>query len=139
MDAVSTVTVLADHERSVDGRIDGAGRALIAPADLPSVLGWTLQPEGLCHGDLCVPVRDRAALEVDGELDLCAIGIVLDRPVLVDADAAVVAFGAPRADRRRALREHAAPPFTLPDLEGNARSLAEWHTKRKLLIAFASW
>ena len=34
--------------------------------------GWTLKPEGLCRGEMCVPVRDRAALgDADG-IDLAA-------------------------------------------------------------------
>ncbi len=137
--AATTFAVLAEDERSVEGRLDADGRALIALDDLPAALGWELRPEGLCRGDVCVPVRDRTGLEVDGAVDLVAVGAALDRPVVVDAEAGVVAFGAHRAERRRGVAEHEAPPFTLPDLEGNPRSLAEWHTKRKLLIAFASW
>ena len=41
--------------------------------------------------------------------------------------------------RRRALTELEAPPFALPDLDGNLHALEEWHSQKKLLVAFASW
>ena len=40
------------------------------PDDLRVAIGWELKPEGLCRDDVCVPVRDRDALLVDGMVDL---------------------------------------------------------------------
>ena len=41
--------------------------------------------------------------------------------------------------RRCALTELVAPSFELPDLDGNLHTLEEWHDRKKLLVAFASW
>ena len=42
-----------------------------------------------------------------------------------------------RAGARSA--ELVAPSFALPDLDGNLHALEEWHDRKKLLVAFASW
>ncbi len=132
------VTVISDETRSVDANVSG-GRLLIDPAQLPEALGWELQPEGLCGDDVCVPVRDPAELFSGDELDLAAVGAALGRPVVVDADARLAAVALDGEARRRALTELVAPPFTLPDLDGNLHALEEWHDQKKLLVAFASW
>jgi hypothetical protein len=135
---VVEVTVISDETRGVEGSaVDG--RLLIEPAQLPEALGWELKPEGLCRDDVCVPVRAPAELFSGGNLDLAAVGAALGRPVVVDADARVAAVALDGETRRRALTELEAPPFALPDLDGNLHALEEWHSQKKLLVAFASW
>jgi peroxiredoxin len=122
-----------------DGARAGAAGAVTA-ADFEAITGWDLRPEGLCNGDACVPVRDRVALEPSpGTIDLAVAAGMLDRPVVVDADAAVVAVGAARADRRRALLDRQAPAFTLPDLDGAPHTLAELQGRVTVLVTFSSW
>lgn len=130
--------MISDETRWVEGSAV-EGRLLIEPARLPEALGWELKPEGLCRDDVCVPVRDPAELFSGGELDLAAVGAALGRPVVVDADARVAAVALDGETRRRALTELEAPPFALPDLDGNLHALEEWHNQKKLLVAFASW
>jgi hypothetical protein len=131
-------TVVTDETRVVDGAADG-DRLLIDPAALPDALGWELKPEGLCRGNLCVPVRDRDRLLVGDRLDIAAVADALGRAVVVDARAGIAAMALPTEARRQALREHRAPEFTLPDLDGRGHDLDEWRGKKKLLVAFASW
>jgi hypothetical protein len=137
------VTVLADGApggvASVDAEVTD-GRVLVGAAELPEVLGWTLKPEGLCRDEVCVPVWDRALVEVgDGRVDLVGVAAALDRPALVDETSGVVALGAPRADRRAALRGRRVPDIELPDLEGNPQRLEQFFDRRMTLVAFASW
>ena len=132
------ITVITDAVVTVDGDVD-ATRVLIAPSSLPAAIGWELKPEGLCRDDVCVPVRDRGALLAAGALDLSAGAGALGRPFVVDADARVAAMALPSEERHRALRDHVAPPFTLPDLEGTSHSLEEWRDRKKLLFAFSTW
>ncbi len=116
------------------------GPTLIGAADFEAVTGWDLRPEGLCSGEACVPVRDRSALEpFDGSIDLATAATLLDRPVVVDVDAGVVAVGAARGDRRRALVDREAPGFTLPDLDGVPRSLDDLSGRTTVLVTFSSW
>ena len=131
-------TIITDEPRSVDAQVDD-GRVVIDPALLPAAIGWQLKDEGLCRDDICVPVRDRAALFVGDRLDIAAVANALARPVVVDADAAVVAMALPSEERRQALRDHHAPAFTLPDLDGAPHSLEEFRDRKKLLVAFSTW
>jgi hypothetical protein len=136
-----TATVIAADVTAVDARLAG-GRVLVDPATLPATIGWTLKPEGLCRDEACVPVRDRTALLVDGQVDLAAAADALRLPVVVDTvdpEHPYVAIARPAEERRRALRELEAPEFTLPDLHGNPHSLSEWHGRKRLLQAFSSW
>jgi len=138
---MSPVTVIGDNVRTVEARIHG-GRVLVAPESLPTAIGWALKPEGLCRDEVCVPVRDRDALVVDGLVDLAAAAYALRRPAVVDAadpERAYVAIALPAEERRRALRELEAPDITLPDLDGNPHSLSEWGGRKRLLQAFSSW
>jgi len=134
---MTSLTVLSDETREVAASFEG-GTVTVAESDLDQALGWELKPEGLCRQDVCVPVRDRAAMGPPGRLDLAAVAAALDRPFTLDADRGVAALGEPRQARRQTLGGRAAP-FVLPDLDGNLHSLEEWRGRKKLLVAFASW
>lgn len=130
------VTVITDEARAATADVVD-GTVLLDPADLPEAIGWTLEPEGLCQADVCVPVRDRDALFSGERLDLARVADALDRPFLTDDG--IAAMGEPRATRRLATDGLQAPGFTLPDLQGERHSLEEWHGRKKVLVAFASW
>lgn len=132
---MGTVVITDEPHPSTAEVVDG--RLLIAPEDLPGAIDWTLKPEGLCQADVCVPVRDRDALFVDGRLDLALVAEALDRPFLFDEGVAVL--GEPRATRRMTTDGLQAAPFELPDLDGAHHRLEEWRGRKKLLVAFASW
>jgi hypothetical protein len=134
----TTLTVLADDARPVEAELVD-GTAQIAPDDLGAATGWDLKPEGLCQGPVCVPVPDQPRLFRGDRVDLAAVAEALDRPFVLDPEAGVAALGEPRAARRLARESLQAPPFTLPDLDGDLRSLDQWRGRKKLLIAFASW
>jgi hypothetical protein len=132
------VTVITDEAHSIEANVND-GRVLLGPDDLGQALGWELKPEGLCQGDICVPVRDAAALHVDGRLDLAAVATALGRRVVVDAEAGLVALSLPSEQRRRAIDGLQAPAFTLADLDGTDHDLDEWWGQKKLLVAFSTW
>ena|SRR5439155_9080758 len=135
---MTPITIISDKSHAVDARVDG-GRLLIPPDALPQAIGWTLKPEGLCQDDVCVPVRDRAALLVGDDLDLAAIAAVLGRQAVVDAEAGIAVIANDTETRRRALDGLEAPDFALGDLDGATHHLHEWRGTKKLLVAFASW
>jgi hypothetical protein len=134
------VTIIEDETRTVEATVDGDG-VLIEPGRLGDALGWELKAEGLCRGDVCVPVRDPAGLRPAdaGRLDLAAVAAALGRPVVVDAQAGLAAVALPAEQRRQALESLQAPPFALHDLDGVTHQLSEWRGRKKLLVAFASW
>ena len=132
------VTIILDEARTVAATFDG-DRVLVAPDTLPDALGWTLKPEGLCRDDTCVPVRDQSTLFVDGRIDVVAVAGALGRPAVVDTPAGLVAVGLDAEQRRSAVQALVAPPFTLPDLDGNPHELSEWRGQKRMLHAFSSW
>jgi len=132
------VTIISDDVRTVDATVSD-GRILLDPAVLPGALGWELKPEGLCRDDVCVPVRDPRTLFSDDQLDLERVADALGRPVVVDADARLASIALPAEERRRALDSLVAPSFELADLHGGLHRLEEWHGRKRLLVAFASW
>ena len=135
---IESITVITDDVATVEGEVVGT-MVRVAPTTLPAAIGWELKPEGLCRDDVCVPVRNRDRLLVGGDLDLAAVAEALGRRIVIDTDERVAALALPSEERRRALRDHVAPPFALPDLDGALHSLEEWRGRKKLLIAFSSW
>jgi len=117
------------------------GRILIKPDDLKNELGWELKPEGLCKDEICVPVRDRAALLPDSgdSVDLEAFASALGRPLALEVDARIAALGVAASDRASQLATLEAPDFELPDLSGQLHRLSDHRGKKVLLIAYASW
>ena len=111
----------------------------IAPEELERALGWKLKDEGLCRGDVCIPIRDRAGLIDDGAVDLSSFAEVLGRPLVVDVEESAAALGTPASQRSEAMHGLEAPDFTLPDLQGKPHSLSDHRGSKVLLIAHASW
>jgi hypothetical protein len=103
-------------------------------------LGWELKPEGLCRGEVCRPVRDRARLEPEpGSLDLAEVAAALGRPLVVDLDAGAGFLGEAAATRAADLRTRVAPDFDLPDLDGVRHRLSDERGKKVFLVFWASW
>jgi AhpC/TSA family len=122
-----------------DVRYDIAGRAGAVDAEgFARATGWELKPQGLCRGDVCIPVRTNVT-DADGRLVLADVAASMGRPVVADAERGVVAFGTSTADRAAAMASLQAPDFTLPDLDGNSVSLSDFKRRKVLLLAWSSW
>jgi hypothetical protein len=115
------------------------GRIRVPAADVERALGWKLAPEGLCRGDVCVPVRRPAELASAEGLDLEVLAELLGRPLATDPEEGVAVLGAGAAQRRAVLASLEAPDFALPDLAGKLHRLSDQRGKKVLLIAYASW
>ncbi len=115
----------------------------LSPEDVGETLGWKLRDEGLCRGDVCIPVRDRAALvkDIGGDqrIDLTELARILDQPLALDLDEGCVALGTSAGARSRRMESLEAPDFELPDLLGRTHRLSDHRGKKVLLIAHASW
>jgi len=98
--------------------------------------GWTLKPQGLCCGDVCVPLPADARSG-----DLVRVDVVAARagmPLVEDADRGQWALG-PATVSGRALCSAEAPELELPDRDGNPFLLSSLHGRKVLLVAWASW
>ena len=131
---------ILDEGRATDVDAQVSGDAVrLAPAALRDALGWELKPEGLCQGGVCIPVRERAALQHADGVDLAALARTLGRPLALDAAASAAYLGASAAYRGAQLANLAAPDVTLPDLDGTPHAMADFRGRKLLLIAYASW
>jgi transposase len=136
----SELFTLIDGDRvtSLRATLDG-GAVRIAPDVLRDATGWELKPEGLCQGNLCIPVRDRAALVDARGVDLAGFARAQGRPLALDVVERAAALGTSAAERSARLATLEAPDFSLPDLHGSMHALSAHRGKKALLIVYASW
>jgi hypothetical protein len=106
-------------------------------ADAERATGWTLKPEGMCRGDVCVPLPARAVRP--GAVDLAAFWRSLDNPLLSDTSGDVWALGIGPDARTQALAGDEAPDIVLPDLASVPHRLSALRGKKVFLATWASW
>ena len=122
----------------VDAVPSGDGLWLDAAA-LPAATGWELKSQGLCQGDVCVPVTRESGL-VDGtRVNVAALARTLEQPLVHDDTHAVWSIGESASARRAELHSLVAPDFTLPDLDGRAHRLSDYRGRKIFLVSWASW
>ncbi|MFK7898241.1 MAG: hypothetical protein AB8G23_20580 [Myxococcota bacterium] len=119
--------------------LSSAGDFRVSQAAFEEKLGWELKPQGLCQGEVCVPVRDREALLHEGAIDLGAFASVMGRPYVVDAAEGVAAMGMAADSQASRMASLEAPDFELPDLSGKTHRLSAYRGNKVLFIAYASW
>ena len=127
-------TVLSD---TGEFSVNAANGLCVTAADAQRATGWTLKPEGMCRGDICVPLRLK--MMRDGRIDLAAFWRLLGNPVVHDKRDEVWVLGAGANERNAALAGEQAPDFSLPDLAGVSHRLSRLHGKKVFLSTWASW
>lgn len=113
----------------------------LARDEVEPATGWTLKPEGLCQGDVCVPTpqSDTGNFVSGDDVNIAAWWKHMRRPVLHDAAGETWMLGTGADERARALQSLEAPDFTLPDLDGAMHSLSDYRGKRVFLMTWSSW
>jgi hypothetical protein len=136
-----TAILYGDLESEVDGAAAAEGDLWLPLEGLPAATGWELKPEGVCRGEICVPLpRGREAEFVrDGRFNLSALARLIDLPAARDADGAAWAFAEGAAERPSALAGSEAPDFALPDLAGKVHKLSDYRGQKVFLVSWASW
>jgi hypothetical protein len=111
----------------------------VDPAEFERRTGWTIRPEGLCKGDLCVPVPGVLASSSGGQarLDLQVLAGHLRMPLVHDERQRLWCLG-PEAGGR-VLEGGRVPEVILPDARGREFRLSSLHGMKVLLVAWASW
>lgn len=131
---------ILDGERTVHCDAVIAGDTVLVDADdFDAATGWRLKPEGLCHGDVCVPMRAHPDVVVDGRIDAANVAGLIGRSVVVDPAARVVAYGPSAVAVAEQLADRRAPDFTLAQLDGEPFTLSAIGRKKKVLVTWASW
>ena len=136
------ITVLHDQRETehADHAVDGDSLWLDAAA-IESATGWAWKPEGLCRGDICVPVPPvaRDALVRNDRLDIAAMWRRSGQPVVHDTQRRTWVLGSGAAQRAAALATLQAPDFELPDLSGRMHRLSDHRGRKVFLATWASW
>ena len=134
-----------DRETPVDGaRVEDDSIWLRLP-ELTEVSGWELKPEGVCKGEICVPLSDarRSAFirdEPAGTLfNVTEFARLIEQPVAHDEKHSVWYFGPAGWEWKSRLTSRQAPDFALPDLTGGLHTLSELRGKKIFLLFWASW
>ena len=137
------ITVLHEQRETSWPDVAAAGDDLWldGPA-IAQATGWSWKPEGLCHGDVCVPLPPRAAAGEfvrDGQLNLAAMWRHSGQPVVHDGAARTWVLGSGAAQRSAMLATLQAPDFALPDLDGHVHRLSQYRGRKVVLATWASW
>ena len=135
-------TILTEAGATDVAGAEAADESLWLPIeDVTRATGWTMKPEGLCRGEVCVPVpKDRNDQFVrEGAVNVAEFWRHIDSPVLHDAAGDTWMLGNSAGERAKALETLAAPDFTLPDLDGKPHSLSDYRGKRVFLTTWSSW
>jgi hypothetical protein len=93
--------------------------------------GWTIESEGACRGDICVPLGGES-------FDVRVAAERLRMALVHDADEGLWALG-PASLGNRALASAEAPELTLPDFDGNDFTLSSLRGQKVLLVSWAPY
>lgn len=142
----AAATIICDEQPLHFERALAQSNALwLDAAELKRLTRWELKPEGLCRGEMCVPIppgrESEFASKRDGApmLNFSALADLMGKPWAGDSKNRVWYFGAQAAERGNALRTLRAPDFELPDLDGKLHRLSDYRGQKILLLAWASW
>jgi hypothetical protein len=140
---MSVTIIYADRLTSVANAITEGNNLWLSFDDLRATTGWELKPQGMCLGEVCVPIpagRETDFVRAEAKLfNLTALAQLLNQPAVYDNAYAVWFFGEAVNARDSAWQSLQAPDFTLPDLDGQLHSLSGYRGKKILMVSWASW
>ena len=147
------LTVLTADDTVVVTAFAEDDRFLLEPDAVRAATGWEPKTEGLCRGDVCVPVRDPAARDSAGRYDLARVAAALHRPFAAERTdvtsdtpssepsdpTAVASIGEAAHERAAALRGGHAPRLELTGLDGSVVAVPGGERRKRVVLAWSSW
>jgi len=126
---------MADHPTGRYRQLMIVEELFVAAEDVAARTGWEAKPEGLCKGDVCVPLP--GGTPPDGQLSVEMLAERLRMPLVHDEEHHLWALGPESGGR--ALTTAVVPDITLPDRNGAPFALSSLRGQKVLLVAWASW
>lgn len=146
IEALTPSTVLYDQRATPLAHSLSRGDDLwLTLPDLRAATDWELKPEGVCRGELCVPIPEGDSplfIQQEGEeswFNLTAFARSIEQPYAHDARHNVWMFGPQGLEWRQRSMSVSAPDFTLPDLDGKLSSLSDFLGSKVVLVCWATW
>ncbi len=138
------VTVIFnDQTANIDAALVDGEHLWVAFDDMQEVNGFEAKVEGLCAGDICVPIPAAAdwTREHGGKkyLNVTRFAAMVDQAVAADSSGDVWSFGTVGDLESELLPKGNAPDFALPDRSGKTVKLSDFRGKKVLVITWASW
>ncbi len=136
---VTLLTESGEHE--VTGAEPSTGALWVSAKDALRATGWEAKPEGLCKGEICVPLpagRDREFV-ADGRINLATLWRHLGQPAVRSERGHAWVLSESARERKAALASLEAPDFALPDPSGRMHRLSDYRGKKVFLVTWASW
>lgn len=136
---VTLLTESGEHE--VAGAEASTGALWVSANDARRATGWEAKPEGLCKGEICVPLPagpDREFV-ADGRINLAALWRHLGQPAVRSERGHTWVLSESARERKAALASLEAPDFALPDPSGRMHRLSDYRGKKVFLVTWASW
>ncbi len=127
--------VVVDRGDADEGASDGA--LWVGIDDVSRVNGFTVEPDGACRGDLCVPLHGDATR---GNLfNLTAFAAAIGQVVVAEPETGVWSFGEVPAPGGGLSQSRIAPDFKVPNRVGRPIHLSDFRGRKVLLLSWASW
>jgi hypothetical protein len=136
---VTLLTESGEHE--VTGAEPSTEALWCSARDALQATGWEAKPEGLCKGDVCVPLPAGRARELvdGGRINLAALWRHLGQPAVRSERGHVWVLTESARERKAVLASLEAPDFALPDPSGRMHRLSDYRGKKVFLVTWASW
>ncbi|HET7771975.1 MAG TPA: hypothetical protein VFN74_24595 [Chloroflexota bacterium] len=143
------VTILTGGGATAVAAAERDGELWLRQGDVADAVGWEIRPEGVCAGEVCVPLQgeleQRLVERRDGQEWFNVSGFAQHVGQPFAREAGVWSFGAPRHEWEqwsggsRNGSSRMAPDFALPDRHGKVWSLADFQKRKLFLVTWASW
>jgi hypothetical protein len=134
---VMLLTESGEHE--VTGAEPSTEALWCSAKDALQATGWEAKREGLCKGEICVPVPAGRELVDEGRINLAALWRHLGQPAVRSERGHVWVLSESVRERKAALASLEAPDFALPDPAGRIHRLSDYRGKKVFLVTWASW
>ena len=114
---------------------------LIRAEDLTRINGFEVKAEGVCLGDLCIPLQDtfNVTLADQNWFNLIAFARFICQPFVADTQNRVCSFAEIPAKRESTLSAAMAPEFELTDRKGAVIRMTDFKGKKALIVTWSSW
>ena len=138
------VIILSNDKMSdIAQRTDDTSQLWVRIDQLNAATGWQLKPEGVCLGELCVPLfeaeREAWFADADDWVWFCYSAFADKIGQKHVRDGGVWSLGSVPEIRRSGLESGLAPDFEMAERNGDTLRLSDLRGRKVVLFTWASW